>query len=266
VEKQNQLTPEEKWEKATIANNFIFYKVMRNNPDICKEFLERLLQFQINKIIISQEEEIFTDIDSKSIRMDVYAKNETEVFNLEMQSVDTKDLPERARYYQGIMDVDNLRTGEEYYKLKTSYIIFICKNDIFNQEQPVYIFQNLCKSNPSLSLNDRTFKYFFIAKNYDKIEDEKQKTILKLVMENISTDSFSEQILELVNSAKKNTEWRRSFMEYERQRAYDIDQGKHDKAVEVAEKSLKMNLPINQIIELTGLSIEEIEKIKNQNN
>ena len=28
------LTPEEKWEKATIANNFIFYKVMRNHPDV----------------------------------------------------------------------------------------------------------------------------------------------------------------------------------------------------------------------------------------
>lgn len=28
------LTPEEKWKNATIANNFIFYKVMRNNPDV----------------------------------------------------------------------------------------------------------------------------------------------------------------------------------------------------------------------------------------
>ena len=35
-----ELTPEEKWEQATIANNFIFYKVMRNNPDVCKELLE----------------------------------------------------------------------------------------------------------------------------------------------------------------------------------------------------------------------------------
>ena len=38
------LTPEEKWEQATIANNFIFYKVMRYNPDVCKELLEILLE------------------------------------------------------------------------------------------------------------------------------------------------------------------------------------------------------------------------------
>ena len=37
------LTPEEKWEKANISNNFIFYKVMRHNPDVCKELLEILL-------------------------------------------------------------------------------------------------------------------------------------------------------------------------------------------------------------------------------
>ena len=37
-----EITPEEKWEKATIANNFIFYKVMRHNPDVCKELLEIL--------------------------------------------------------------------------------------------------------------------------------------------------------------------------------------------------------------------------------
>jgi hypothetical protein len=47
-----ELTPEEKWERATIANNFIFYKVMRNNPKICKRLLEILLEMEIEKIQI----------------------------------------------------------------------------------------------------------------------------------------------------------------------------------------------------------------------
>ena len=28
---QTELTPQEKWEQATIANNFIFYKVIRRD-------------------------------------------------------------------------------------------------------------------------------------------------------------------------------------------------------------------------------------------
>lgn len=118
---EQELTPEEKWERATIANNFIFYKVMHSNPDVCKEFLQRLLGIEIDSIIMAQEEEVFGDYDSKSIRMDVYAKNATESFDLEMQTIDTKELPERARYYQGLMDVDNLKSGEVYSNMKTYY-------------------------------------------------------------------------------------------------------------------------------------------------
>ena len=53
---ENELTPEKKWEQATIANNFIFYKVMRNNPDVCKELLEILLEIKIDHIDMWQEE------------------------------------------------------------------------------------------------------------------------------------------------------------------------------------------------------------------
>ena len=58
TEEQKPLTPEEKWNNATIANNFIFYKVMHNNPDVCKELLEILLQIKIDHITMHTEESI----------------------------------------------------------------------------------------------------------------------------------------------------------------------------------------------------------------
>ena len=33
-ESQKALTPQEKWERATIANNFIFYKVIRRDKPV----------------------------------------------------------------------------------------------------------------------------------------------------------------------------------------------------------------------------------------
>lgn len=47
---------------------------------------------------MSQEEEIDIDFGSKGIRMDVYATNETQAYNIEMQALNTKELPERSRY------------------------------------------------------------------------------------------------------------------------------------------------------------------------
>ena len=60
------------------------------------------------------------------------------------------------------------------------YIIFICISDIFQKGLPTYHFENLCTENPEIKLNDKAYKYFFIAKNYDKLTDEKQKNFLKL--------------------------------------------------------------------------------------
>ena len=45
------------WKKATLANNFIFYKVMRHHPDACKQLIEMLLNI---KSVIEQSEYLGT--------------------------------------------------------------------------------------------------------------------------------------------------------------------------------------------------------------
>ena len=262
------LTPKEKWEKATIANNFIFYKVMRNNPDVCKELLEILLEMEIDHIEMRGEETVETDFGSKGIRLDVYAKNQSQVFNLEMQSTDTKELPERSRYYQGSIDVDCLKSGQIYKDLKDSYVIFICIPDVFGKGLAYYSFENLCREDPAIRLNDRAFKYFFIANNCDKILNEKQKAFLKVVVGKKATDKFSKRIEELTEEAKHNTQWRRQYMEWERQRTYDFENGKEAgkeaKAIEAATNMLKKNYPVDDIVEITSLPLQKVLELQEQ--
>ena len=267
------LTAEEKWEKATIANNFIFYKVMRHNPDVCRELLEILLEMQIDRMEMHGEETIETDFASKGIRLDVYAKNETSAYNIELQAADTKELPERARYYQGVMDVDCLKSGQKYRELKNSYVIFICIQDIFNSGLPVYTFENTCREDGSIRLGDRAYKYFFIAKNCDRILDGRQKSFLKLVAGQKAEDAFSRKIERLADEARHNTQWKRQYMEWERQRAYDYEAGNEAgiqtglkrKAVEAANNLLKIDiLSPEQIAQAIGLPLEQVLQLKTQ--
>ncbi len=230
---ENNLSLEEKWEKATISNNFIFYKVMRNNPDVCKELLEILLEIQIDHIDMKQEEEVQIDYGKKGIRMDVYAVGETKAYNLEMQATDTTELPK-------------------------------------------YKFENLCIDNPKIKLNDRAYKYFFIAENYAKIQDERQKAFFKLVIDNQPTNAFADKISKLVDDAKHNTQWRKQFMDWEIEKAYSFDagkkegikqgiqQGEQQKAEEIAKKMLLKKIPEQQISELTGMTVETILEIKKE--
>lgn len=222
---EKEMSLAEKWEKAGLANNFIFYKVMRNNPKECKELLEILLEMEIDHIDMNQEETVIIDPNSKGIRMDVYLKNETQSFNIEMQATDTKELSKRARYYQGVMDVDNLKSGELYSKLKDSYVIFICLDDIFGKGFPLYNFENICEQDKNLKLNDRSYKYFFAACNCDKLLNERQKSFFNLLISNKSNDSFTERLSKLIANAKHNTQWRMQYMEFEREKAYAREAG-----------------------------------------
>ena len=271
---------EQKWKNATIANNFIFYKIMQNNEDVCKELLEILLQIKIDHIVMHTEETIEIDYDKKGIRLDVYAEGTDKAFDLEMQSTDKGELPERARYYQGVLDVSTLSSGADYKELKDNYVIFICVPDIFEKGLAKYTFENLCLENHEIKLNDRAYKYFFIASNYDKILDERQKAFLKLVMSPnaTGTDSFTEKVTKLVEEAKLNTQWRKQFMEWEREMAKKFREGKEEgikegliegaqqKAEEIAKNALIAKLPIDQISQITGLSTEIILEINQKFN
>ncbi len=278
------LTPEEKWEQATIANNYIFYKVMHENPDICKELLEILLEMKIDRIEIYQEKELLAEFGKKGIRMDVYARGMDKSFDLEIQACDTGELPERARYYQGLMDTTQLESGQDFKNLNSSYIIFICIPDIFKKGLGKYTFENLCLENPEIKLNDRAYKYFFIARNYDKLLNEQQKAFMKCMLSNESSSTFTEKIIRMVKNAKLNTQWRNSFMEFERQLAYSFREGKaegmelgkaegmelgkaegrDEKAVEDSVELLKKGIAPEIIAECVKLPLEKVLELEKE--
>lgn len=52
-------------------------------------------------------------------------------------------------------------------------------------------------------------------------------------------------------------------MPQEKEKKNGKSEGKKDEKIEIAKKLLKLNMPLEQIIEITELPKEEIEKIKN---
>ena len=240
---------------------------MRHNPDVCKELLEILLEFKIERIEMSQEEEINIDFDSKGVRLDVYAKDADglKVYNIEVQAADTKELPERSRYYQGVIDVDLLKSGQKYKDIKTSYIIFICVDDIFKEGLAKYTFENLCAENPKIKLGDRAYKYFFISKNCAKLLDERQKAFLRMVTENKASDKFTGRVLELLRDAKRNTQWRKQYMEWEREKTYiredAIEEGRQEKAIEAARSFYANGVSVELIAKSLNMTVEQVKEI-----
>ena len=79
-----------------------------SDNEIWKELLERLLEIDIEKIEMPENQKtIDLLLESKGIRLDIYVKDESNtVYNVEMQRGKHRNIPKRLRYYQGNIDLD----------------------------------------------------------------------------------------------------------------------------------------------------------------
>lgn len=207
------------FDELTFADDWMFQKVM-NNPDICTELIERLLHIHVDHVEFPElEKAIAPYYTSKGVRLDVYLKDSDKVIDIECQANLKPALGKRTRYYQSMIDIDNLMKGEDYEKLKESYVLFICKDDPFKDEEenyyglPCYTFQNICKENNSVKLDDKTIKVLYNASAYEKEEDPLIRNFLHFIYTNEpGNDDFSRQLLRLVNEYKENENFRSDYL------------------------------------------------------
>lgn len=201
------------YEELTISDNFMFQKVMRD-PSICKEFLQIILNVPIEKIVYPEEEKVI-DItsDGKSIRLDVYlADGKGTIYDLEMQTTETGNLPKRSRYYQGMIDLNTIEKGDDYRQLKKSFVIFICTFDPFGLERYVYSFENRCIEVPELSLDDETYKVFLSTVGTVGPASPLLKELLQYIGGGKPRTPFCQKLDGAVVKARESKEWRVEYM------------------------------------------------------
>ena len=107
------------------------------------------------------------------MRLDVYVKDGdgVTVYDLEIQTTSQDDLPQRLRYYQGMIDLSLIEKGASYGELRKSYIIFICTFDPFERGLCCYRFENFCCDDKDLPLNDGAVKIILNSRGCIKEAD-----------------------------------------------------------------------------------------------
>ena len=226
-ELKNQIEVGTSWEELGICNDFLFGKVMQN-PELCKELLKRILpELEIERIEYPElQKTIKFDADAKSVRLDVYVRDEKQtIYDIEMQVTDTKELAKRTRFYQSMIDLQMIDRGESYKQLKPSYIIFICPFDMFAKGRHLYTFQNICKEDHKILLKDEVTKIFLNAYGYMDDVSKELKAFLDYVAGKPTEDAFVEKLELAVKEAKRNREWRYEYMTLLMRDQENIEQG-----------------------------------------
>lgn len=281
------MTKKKQWQDLTIADNFIFGKVLENDPTTCKLLLETILGFKIDSIEYPEREKtIEARHDSKGIRLDVFTKTPDgqQMFDVEIQTSNNDNLANRMRYYQALIDTDSLDKGKHYWQLGTSYIIFVCTFDYFKRGRHFYSFQERCDQETDLLMGDHTVKIFLNAKGKANDVNKDLLAFLNYINGKKSENPLVTALDEEVQKVKRNKEWRNDYMRYEEHiaaeahwRALEMAQEMAEerakkiaeeaakeavekKTIELIKNLLSVNTPMEFIIKATGWSEDEILK------
>ena len=264
-------TANKQWRDATIQNNFVFGKTLETHPDLCRRFLELILNTKIKEINYPEREKtINLRSDSKGIRLDVYVeeKGTNRSFDIEMQVSNNDNLAKRMRYYQELIDGDKLKPGQHYSALGESIIIFICPFR-FKYNRHFYSFHERCDQELDFILESGVTKIFLSTKGTIDDVSLDIKAFLDYVDKGIVSGDFVKELDQAVQLVKSNRKAMKEFMTYEmalleerlqgEQRGIQI--GRTEGTEAVAIKLIRRGRPLDEIHEDTGLSLQRLEQL-----
>ncbi|NMM64637.1 Rpn family recombination-promoting nuclease/putative transposase [Clostridium sp. P21] len=258
--------------ELNLEDDFLFAKVM-SDKQICKELLERILEIDIEKVeMVEEQKTIDLLLESKGIRLDVYVRDENNtIYNVEMQRGKHKNLPKRLRYYQGSIDLDLISKGEDYRKLTKSYIIFICTFDLFNKGRHKYTFENICLEDNSIILKDEAQKIILNTKGIMNDLSEELLEFLKYV-ENSTDDTVKQSKGNLVKSIHKRVQKVKNdisveveFMTLLERDREKIEEGREEAIKQLILKQYSKGLSIEYIAEINEFDLEYVRDIVKNN-
>jgi len=174
----------------SFSDDPMFKRVMERE-DICRGVIERVLGMSVGKVEYhNTEQEIRTLPGGRTIRLDSYlVESGGRLFDVEMQVGRCPAFPKRLRGYQSIMDAGTLKKGEDYDRLKESYLVFICLEDPFGAGLPVYTVERTCLESPQVPVDCKAHWVVLNASAYEAVRDNEG---LRALLRYVLTDEFPE--------------------------------------------------------------------------
>ena len=299
---KKQSIKQEKPEKMRLTVDYAFKRVFgRNgNEGILKDFLESILDIEIKDITIQNPEIPKNMRDSKIGILDVRAEiNGKEIIEVEMQVQNQYNIDKRSPIYITKIYSDQLKEGDSYVKVKKVAVINILNFNYYKRNsyhsvarmifedskenekvdmgyilEEQYATEDLemhfielpkfRKKNPDISSKLDQWLWLICGEEEKikmaKNENEKIKEA-KSELEKLEMSAEDRELYELrLKAIRDEINIRESG--YTDGMRDGMKDGEEKGKKEIAKNMLKENMPIEVISKLTGLSQEEIEKLK----
>lgn len=276
-----------------LTNDYIFKRVFskKGNEDLLIDLLESILEIKIEKIEVIEEAEIDRiNINDKIGIIDLKSTiNNNSIVDIEIQLRDQHNMIMRSMFYAAGLYHTGLKSGEKYEENKKVIGINILKYNIFKWKK-YHSKITMKEKELNIEVTDAIEIHFIELPKFLKSKNEGNKK-LRQWMEFICNERKGEIEMAVkenkkIAKAKEEYEyltgddavqrlaflrdkWERdhnSEIAWERKEArkQGLSEGKNEERKKIINEMLKKEFSEETIIELTKISKEELEKLKEQ--
>ncbi len=291
--KENTINTTKEDKKYNLKNDVIFkaFFAKKGNEQFLIDFLTGLLKVEIKEIQINEEANLLkmTNIQ-KGGRLDLKATlPDGTIVCIEMQVSNEGNIENRTEFYGAKVLTNETKEGTFYEDIKQVIMVNILNFNLLDVEEYVsdtvivlnehreyeipslikYYFIELPKfrkQNPDM--NDKLNQWLALIDDMDrgriKMAEEKNEKI-KSALDEIGTLTGDAEVRRMAELQEKwERDWNSSIA-YASKKAEEKGKkaGERKAKLETAEKMLEKEIPIETIIEITGLTKEEIMNLNN---
>lgn len=265
-----------------LKNDMVFQEVFgkQKNSLITGHLISLIIGREIYNVDLDANKRMLGNRrNSKTGRLDVRAKfNDGEDCNIELQVVPYEYMPKRMLEYWAVMYGNKINSGDDYSVLRQSISILIAdyKLDELKDIEEYHTVWNLREQTHPNKIITKDIELHILeipkikedevlkdelAQWLKFIENPGNREVEKFMSENKYLKQAKEELAYLSGEPdfQRLVEARAGFLKD--QRTFEICGEKKEK-IKIAKKLLAINMPIEQIIQVTELTKEEIENLK----
>ena len=279
----------------TCRNDRAFKEVFLNpnNSDLLKALLEFILKIKIDKLEIKKTELLSGNVNIKDKRVDAIVHTGNKKIEIEINSQNKDYLHTRSTAYICNIYQSNASVGDTYNEdtdiIQVNLTWGLGRN---NDEMKIYKIMNekgelYVKNFIIYEINMDYYDKIWYSKNEEEIKKNQYMIMLDLdkkELENMPKDKIVDKYITNVTIVNDDPEFQKYMSEEEDKKKIQnsllseakeegisqgytsgindgISKGENKKSIEIAKNMLKKNMSIEDISDITGLSIEEINKL-----
>ena len=265
-----------------LLDDDFFTKCFEENPE-CVELVLRIVLEMPDLVVLDVRTQVFlANLLDRSVRLDVLATDaDGKKYNIEIQRDSRGANSRRARYNSSMIDANILDKGDDFEKLPETYVIFITENDVMGDGEAVYQIER-CILKSGRRFGDGSHIVYVNGAFRDSspiglLMQDFSCPVPGKMHYNVLADRarFFKESKEGVAIMCKAMEdlWKQGVEQgieqgIERGIEQGIEIGEEKKATKVALRMLldkKRNYAVDEIADISGLSIEEIRKLETEN-